>query len=112
MLRLGEEFRRLREHGAKHAGRYLILITAPSNDSARRCGIICGKRYSKKAVDRNRARRLLKESFRLLKNRILPVHVGLIPRQSMKGLSLTAVQQDMIRQFRRSGYWSEEGTSP
>lgn len=111
MLRLGEEFRRLREHGEKHAGRHLVLITAPSNDGARRCGIICGKRYSKKAVDRNRARRLLKESFRLIKNRIRPLHFGLIPRQSLKGLSLAAVQQDMIRQFQRAGYWSEEGDS-
>jgi ribonuclease P protein component len=112
MLRLGVEFRHLREHGQKHAGRHLVLITAPSEDGTLRCGIICGKRYSKKAVERNRARRLLKESFRLLGNGIAPIHLGLIPRQSLKGQAVHAVQRDLIRLLAQAGHWRGEGDSP
>lgn len=109
MLRLGAEFQRLRELGGKYPGRHVVLIVAASDDGVRRCGIICGKRYSKRAVDRNRARRLLKESYRLIRNRIAPVHLGMIPRQSMKDQSTQTVQQDLIRQLRRAGCWIAEG---
>jgi len=111
MLRLGAEFRRLREHGQKHPGRHLVLVTAPSEDGTLRCGIICGKRYSKKAVERNRARRLLKESFRLLANGIAPAHLGLIPRQSLKGQDVHAVQRDLIRSLKQAGLWRGAGDS-
>ena len=111
-MRLGVEFRRLREGGVKHVGRYLVLVTLASGDGSRKCGIICGKSYSRSAVERNRARRLLKEAFRLVKNCIVGVQVGLIPRQAMRGKGLAVVQEDLIRQLRRAGCWHPDREDP
>jgi ribonuclease P protein component len=108
MLRLKSEFNYVREHGEKFVGRYMLLIPSPSADDQLRFGIICGKKYSKKAVLRNRARRLLKESFRLLKGGLIPRHCLLIARQSMLGISLQNAQEDMMKLLGKAGMWKEE----
>ena len=61
----------------------MLVVTAPAPDGLRRCGVICGKKYSLLAVERNRARRLLWESFRLLKPEIAVCRIVLIPRRNM-----------------------------
>lgn len=61
----------------------MLVVTAPAPDGLRRCGVICGKKYSLLAVERNRARRLLWESFRLLKQEIAVCRIVLIPRRNM-----------------------------
>ena len=95
-LGLKSEFDYVRRRGEKHVGRLMLLVVAPSPDGDLRFGIICGKKYSKKAVLRNRARRLLKESFRLLKNRVRPVHCLFITRMGMRNLGLREVQKEML----------------
>ena len=94
-LRLGSEFAYMREHGKKYVGRYLLLVVAPSTDNSLRCGVVCGKKYSSKAVTRNRARRLLLESFRLLKQRIQVAHLVMIPRKFIMTAKQQAVQTDL-----------------
>jgi len=101
-LRLKSEFAHVRNSGIKFVGTFMLLVTAPAADGRLRFGIICGKKYSRKAVARNRARRLLKESFRLLKSRLIPVHCVLIARMSLKNAVLQDVQQDMLKLLRRA----------
>ncbi|NOY74501.1 MAG: ribonuclease P protein component [Kiritimatiellaeota bacterium] len=93
---LKSEFDYVRCHGEKHVGRLMLLVAAPTPDCRLRFGIICGKKYSKKAVLRNRARRLLKESFRLLKNRVKPAHCLFITRMAMMNVGLRVVQKEML----------------
>lgn len=62
----------------------MLLVYAPAPDQSLRCGVICGRKYSLLAVKRNRARRLLWESFRLLRETLPPVWMVLIPRNRMK----------------------------
>lgn len=108
MLRLKSEFNHVREHGKKFVGRYMLLISSPPTDDQLRFGIICGKKYSKKAVLRNRARRLLKESFRLLKTGLIKKHCVLIARQSMIREKLQNVQEDMMKLLGKAGMWKED----
>ena len=107
-LRLKSEFDYVRKYGKKFVGRYMLLISSPPADDQLRFGIICGKKYSTKAVLRNRARRLLKESFRLLKAGLIPRHCTLIARQSMLGASLQDIQKDMINLLRKARMWKED----
>lgn len=48
----------------KQAGKYCTLLCARNNEPESRLGLIAAKRNLKLAVQRNRAKRLIRESFR------------------------------------------------
>jgi len=102
-LLLKSEFERLKEHGTRYASGDCVLSVSGSPDGRLRCGVICGKKFSKKAVVRNRARRLLWESFRLLKPKIAICHMVLIPRQPIKGRKQQEVQTSLQALLRKAG---------
>lgn len=84
-LRFKSQFDQVRREGVKVAGPGMVAIVAPSPDGRIQCGVICSKKYSLLAVLRNRARRLLWESFRMLKPELSVCRVLLIPRRKMMG---------------------------
>ena len=89
------EFERLKSAPYRRAGRLMAISVAPGEGSFARCGVICSRKYSLLAVERNRARRLLWESFRLLTPRLLPCAMVLIPRRRMKEASLAEVMAEL-----------------
>jgi len=52
------------ETGARHDGRFLQLIAAPAAQSPGRVGFVIGRKMMRRAVDRNRLRRCLRERAR------------------------------------------------
>lgn len=73
----------------------MILVIAVPPDETLRLGVVCGRKYSNKAVDRNRARRLVWESFRLIKTEIEPCHMVVIPRKAIAETKQQQVQKEM-----------------
>lgn len=61
-LKTGSQFERVRREGRSWGGRLLVLNAAP-NGGGIRCGFIAGKKVGG-AVQRNRARRLMREAIR------------------------------------------------
>ncbi|MDD2403585.1 MAG: ribonuclease P protein component [Victivallaceae bacterium] len=111
-LRLKSEFDYVRNNGEKYISRLCVLSVATSRDGKLRGGVICGKKYSLKAVERNRARRLCWESIRMLRSNISPVHFVLIPRAKMKiGCKQQDVQRDIAFLFRKAGLLNGESGS-
>lgn len=82
-LRLRAQFDQLRREGNKRVGPALVAVVAPAPEGRTQCGVICSRKYSLKSVVRNRARRLLWESFRLLKPELPVCRILLIPRRRM-----------------------------
>jgi ribonuclease P protein component len=62
-LRSGAEFDAVFKRGARLSGRLFLLVVAPNGRRCDRLGLAVSRRAGG-AVERNRARRLLRESFR------------------------------------------------
>jgi len=62
-LKKSWEFDRVRREGRTWAAGLVVLNAAPSKESIVRCGFIAGKKVGG-AVERNRARRLMREAVR------------------------------------------------
>ena len=64
-LRKRAEFLRVYDKGVRFEGRFMTVFILPGNQEIHRVGVTATKKAIGNAVQRNRAKRLLRESFRL-----------------------------------------------
>ena len=87
-------------------GQTLTIWVARMPDAGRRAGVIVSKRNFHRAVDRNRAKRLMREAFRLCRHRLEPgVDVILIARSGIAGKKCPDVMRDLERVCCRARVW-------
>ncbi len=106
-LRTRKDFDALKEHGkACRDPFFTVLVQAAEPDSPvqiTRYGIICSRKLHHSAVIRNRARRLITETFRLCKGSILPCDILVIPRRAIFGAKQQEVQGHLLRTLKKAG---------
>jgi len=103
-LRNARQLQCVRENGTQETGRYLLVrAIASSPDGHPRLAIVISRRFSGKAVIRNRARRLLREAYRQLFPALRPAWILIVPRQAIKGRMFQDVQPEVRQLFRRAG---------
>jgi len=91
----GSEFDKVRRDGDKLVGKRMVVGLLPAPDGMTRLGIVVSRRYDGKAVIRNRARRLIRESFRLTRREISKSYwIVVIARKYMHDCSLEQVQNE------------------
>ena len=103
-IRRRAEFQRIYDNGAKIHSRYFTLFLLSNHQAAGRLGIAATKRLGG-SVQRNRAKRLIREVFR--RNKIAPgFDVVIIPKRDLLAATLTALEADyrtlVERRLRRS----------
>ncbi|MBM4143341.1 MAG: ribonuclease P protein component [Lentisphaerae bacterium] len=84
--------------GRRLAGRYAVIWSAPGGaPGGARLGVVAAKRVFRRAVDRNRAKRLLREAFRLNRNALRrDVDVVLLARAAILEAGRAAVERDLL----------------
>ena len=93
-----DQFTLVRSKGHSFAGRYCVVnILELPPDGIGRAAFSISRRYSKLAVERNRARRLFREVYRRLFPRLPVAWVVFIPRHRMLSAKLDEVLEDAAR---------------
>lgn len=103
-LRKHEDFQHIFEVGNQSFGKYITLWVNKESNSNHRIGVVATKRTFHDAVQRNRAKRLIRESFRLLQPQLIrskPWDIVVIARRSILGQKQQLVQKEMFSLFKR-----------
>ena len=111
-LKKSSDFARVRREGRSWASGLVVLNAAPNGLGTVRCGFITGKKIGG-AVERNRARRLMKEAVRLrlhlLKSDFDLVWIG---RGAIADARADAVAGDVDSLLRRARLYSLPHSEP
>jgi len=103
-IKQGRDFSRVRKEGQRLVLGCLIAnwLALPEGSSTRLGVVTSGKIGN--AVIRNRARRLMREAFRLNQNKLdRPLDLVLVARQSITNKTFSGVEKDYLATLQRAG---------
>lgn len=94
-LKLNRDFRRLYRRGKTAAGGFVAVYFSPNRLPYSRVGITVGKSVGK-AVVRNRVKRLIRESYRLLEDRLRSKgDIVIVARNRAAGKTYEQISRDL-----------------
>jgi ribonuclease P protein component len=87
----------------------MVLWLLSREDSRLRLGVVAGKRTFRKAVERARAKRLLREAYRLNRFRCRGTcDVVLVGRRAILGVSVREVEEELLALAGKAGLLGED----
>lgn len=102
----GAKYKQVFDRGRPVKGRLLVAWRLSQPDADRMAGVVVSKKTFHDAVDRNRAKRLMREAYRLLaKDGLAPESTEwvFIARRQISGKSCADVMEEMKWVFSRDG---------
>ena len=103
-LRRKKDFQRLYEHGSSHRSQSVVLVYERFDGRSFRGAVVASRKVGK-AVQRNRAKRWLREVHRLLQSRcqLEGVHLVLIARRSAPTAGFHQIREEVSRMYEHAG---------
>ena len=101
----GAKYKTVFDRGRSVKGRLLVAWHYSATDADRQAGVVVSKKSFRHAVDRNRAKRLLREAYRLLAKdgeALEGTSWVFIGRAAIKGKSCAEVKEEMWRAMRKA----------
>ncbi|WP_090353413.1 ribonuclease P protein component [Dyella sp. 333MFSha] len=112
-LRRAADFAALRTVSGRLGGRCFLLRFGNNDVDTARLGLAISKRCSKRAVDRNRIKRLAREAFRLARPDLPPVDILVMAKDiavKETGAALLAELETLLRRIRPLKREGADGT--
>lgn len=96
-IRNGSAFREALRQRVAFVGKLMVLRLYRGSESDRRLGVIASKRTFRRAVDRNRAKRLIREAFRLHRSELKGrTDLVIVARRRILDVGLESVVQEFL----------------
>ena len=96
------EYRLVYKHGKYEVGRLCVLYRMPVAKQKTRIGFVTGKKVGG-AVERNRARRLMKEVYRLNQHQLREgYHIVIVGRGPLKDATYERAEKEILYLLRKS----------
>lgn len=97
-------FREAFQNDRQYRGKFMVMWLRSGQDAGLRLGVVAGKRSFRKAVERARAKRLLREAYRLNRFRFHGDYdVILMARRRMMDVSRHAVEKELLALAEKAG---------
>jgi len=102
-LQKNRDFQMVYKKGKSNAGKYIVVIVSRNGRSYSRLGVSANKKVGH-AVLRNRARRRLKEAYRLLEQHTIPGHdIVILPRPGSADADYASLSSQLQYLLRKHG---------
>ena len=99
-IRRRPDFERVYKAGAKAHGRFMTVFVLPNGCVAPRIGVAATRKVGS-SVDRNRAKRLVREVFRRHKT-AAGLDIVVVPRREMLDVPFVSLEADYLATLRRT----------
>jgi len=106
------EFERVFKHGRRTGAPLLALHVLTENQADARLGLVVSRKVDKRAVGRNRIKRVVREYFRRVRSQLQPGAYVVLARAEAKTADSAQLRQTLERLFTRAGVLQPTSSLP
>jgi ribonuclease P protein component len=91
------EFQKVFDHKCNVVGKFMVMWSAENEYKGFRLGVIASKKTFRRAADRNRAKRLIREAFRLNRDRLQgSADLVIVARRRILDMKRQSVDRELL----------------